>query len=122
MTTDTNLEEWLVSTAEKRAELLAYSRSPIPTDPGERQLDVSEALQHGQDAGDLVADADKYLTDQTAKEILAVRSEMPHLTADERRLTVKARVSTVERLRDGLQVVYGSIKERRFVLMSVGRW
>lgn len=119
---DLTLEEWLVSTIELRDLLLTYSKSSIPTDPGERQLDIAKALQAGQDAGDLLADCDKHLTDQTAKEILAVRKEYPELTADERRLTVKSRVSNIERLRDGFQVIYTSIKDRRFTLMSVGRW
>ncbi len=117
-----DLEEWLESTDEKRAELLAYARSPLPTDPGLRQLDVSKAIQLGQDAGDLLADMEKHLIDETARAVLSVRKTDGELTADERKATVKAKVSGVARLRDGLQVVYTSIKDRRFALMSVGRW
>lgn len=122
MMTEINLEEWLESTNEKRTELLAYSRSPIPTDPGERSLDISIALQHGQDSGDLLADADKHVTDETGKQVLKVRIDYPELNASEREKVVKSRVSTLARLRDGLQVIYTSIKDRRFTLMSVGRW
>lgn len=117
-----NLMVWLESTAEKRAEILAYSRSPLPTDPGERQLDISKALTYGQDAGDLLADVDKHLTDETARQTLAVINDSKGLTANERKLVVKGRVSQLSHLRDGLQVVYTSIKDRRFTLMSVGRW
>lgn len=120
--TEINLEEWLVSTNEKRSELLNYSRSPIPTDPGERSLDISIALQHGQDAGDLLADADKHVTDETGKQVLKVRLDYPELNSGEREKVVKGRVSDVTRLRDGLHVIYQSIKDRRFTLMSVGRW
>lgn len=117
-----SLEDWLVSTEEKRSELLAYSRSPIPTDPGERSLDISVALQHGQDAGDLLADADKHVTDETGKQVLQVRLDHSELNGTEREKIVKGRVSNVVRLRDGLHVIYTSIKDRRFTLMSVGRW
>lgn len=115
------LQEWLDSTVEKRAELLAYARSKIPTDPGNRQLDVSTAIELGQDAGDLLADMEKHLIDETAKEVLAVRRDNGELTADERKAVVKARVSAIARLRDGMQVVYTSIKDRRFALMNLNR-
>ena len=119
---DENLESWLESTTEKRAELLAYALSPLPTEPGQRQLDVSRALQLGQEAGDLLADMDKHLIDESGKAVLSVRREHEEMTADEKKVLVKAEVSGIARLRDGMQVVYSTIKERRFVLMSVGRW
>jgi hypothetical protein len=121
MIDDLTLTEWLVSTAERRAEILAYAQSKIPTDHGERQLDVSKALELGQDAGDLLADVEKLLIDETAKAILAVRASQGNLTADERKSMVKSKVSGVSRLRDGLRVIYTSIKDRRFVLMNLGR-
>ncbi len=121
MSDELTLEEWLVSTAEKRAVLLAYAQSPIPTDPGERYLDISKALENGQDAGDLLADLEKLLIDETGKAVLAVRRENGDLTADERKSMVKAKVSGIARLRDGLQVIYSSIKDRRFVLMNLNR-
>lgn len=119
---DLELEEWLTSTTERRTQLLEYSKSSIPTDPGERQLDVSQALQLGQDAGDLLADADKHVTDEVGKQTLQVRIDYPELNSGEREKVVKGRVSNLVRLRDGLQVIYTSIKDRRFTLMSVGRW
>ena len=116
------LDSWLESTAEKRAELLRYSLSPIPTDPGVRQVDIGKALTLGQDAGDLLADIEKHLTDETGRAVLDVRKKYDDLTAEERRAQVKASVSSLARLRDGLQVICTSIKDRRFTLMSVGRW
>lgn len=115
------LEDWLVSTAEKRAAILAYAQSSISTDPGERILDVSKAIQNGQDAGDLLADLEKLVIDETSKAVLEVRRSNGELTADERKAVVKSRVSSVARLRDGLQVIYTSIKDRRFVLMNLNR-
>ena len=114
-----DLEIWLDSTDEKRGELLAYSRSPIPSDPGQRQADISKALALAQDAGDLLSDMDKFLTDLTAQAILQIEGDY---SSDERKALVKAKVSGVTRLRDGLKVLYGSIRERRFCLMSISRW
>ncbi len=121
MNTDLTLKEWLDSTAEKRGQLLAYARSHIPTDPGARQMDVSTAVEMGQDAGDLLADAEKLLIDEVGRATMSVRRDSGELTADERKAMVKAKVSDVARLRDGLQVVYTSIKDRRFALMNLNR-
>lgn len=115
------IEDWLVSTAEKREKLLAYARSQLPIDPGARQIDVSKALEYGQDAGDLLADIEKHLIDETGRAVIAVRASNGELTADERRAIIKSRVSDISRLRDGLHVVYSSIKDRRFALMNLNR-
>ncbi len=121
MSDEMTLEDWLVSTAEKRAALLAYAQTPISTDPGERYLDISKAIENGQDAGDLLADLEKHLIDETAKAVLDVRRTNGELTADERKAVVKSKVSSIARLRDGMQVIYTSIKDRRFVLMNLNR-
>ncbi len=121
MSDELTLDEWLASTAEKRATLLSYAQSAIPTDPGERYLDISKSLENGQDAGDLLADVEKLLIDETARAILTVRSSQGELTADERKSVVKSKVSSISRLRDGMQVIYTSIKDRRFVLMNLNR-
>ena len=121
MSAELALQEWLESTAELRAKLLAYAQSKIPTDPGARQVDVSTALELGQDAGDMLADVEQHLIDETAKAIMEVRRTNGEMTADERKSVVKSRVSNVARLRDGMQVVYTSIKDRRFALMNLNR-
>lgn len=118
MTADLDLSEWLESTAEKRDALLAYSRSPIPTDPGTRQLDVSTALEFGQDAGDLLADADVYLSHALAAATLEARAEHDAQTA---RMVARSKAASVQRLRDGLAVCYQTIKDRRFSLMNLNR-
>lgn len=119
--TELTFTEWLVSSQEKRDELLAYSISSIPTDIGLRQLDVSHAIVKGQDAGDLLADAEQYLSLETGKAVLEVRRENPELNADERKAVVKSKVSAYARLRDGIDVIYHTIKDRRFALMNLNR-
>lgn len=113
------IDEWLESTDETRSKLLTYSRSPIPTDPGERQLDVSKALEYGQDAGDLMADMDQFLSVKFAQAMLEARKDHDAQTA---RVVAKGATASIERLRDGLAVTYKTIQDRRFTLMSIGRW
>lgn len=115
---DISLSDWLTSTAELRERLLSYGRSKIPTDPGERQLDVSTALENGQDAGDLLADADRYLSQAFARETLAARADFDAKTAA---IIAKGKVSDLQRLRDGLAVTYRTIQDRRFSLMNLNR-
>lgn len=118
MNEELSLSEWLDSTAEARGKLLAYSRSPIPTDPGERQLDVSEALTLGQDAGDLLADADFFLSQAFAVAVLDARLEHDASTA---RIVAKSKTAKLERLREGLSVMHQTIKDRKYALMNLNR-
>lgn len=115
---DLTLTEWLVSTSEAREKLLDYSRSAIPTDPGARQLDVSDALSNGQDAGDLLADAELYLAQSFASEVLAAREKHDAKTAA---VVAQGKTARLERVRAGLSVMYQTIKDRRFVLMNLNR-
>ena len=118
MTDELSLTDWLVSTSEAREKLLTYSRSAIPNDPGERQLDVSKALANGQDAGDLLSDAELYLAQDFAAEVLAAREKHDAKTAA---IVAQAKTAKLERVRAGLSVMYQTIKDRRFVLMNLNR-
>lgn len=114
------LEEWLVSTAEVREKLLAYAQSPLPTDAGERQVDVSTALQHGQDAGELLADAEEFLSKKIAQETLSARANDTY-DANTVKAVVRGNTANIQRLRDGIHVVYRTIQDRRFAILSLGR-
>ncbi len=118
MSDDLTLTDWLQSTAELRGRLLDYSRSPIPTDPGARQLDVSEALSLGQDAGDLLADAEVFLSQAFAAEVLEAREKHDAKTA---LVVAKGKTAKTERLREGLAVLYQTIRDRRFAIQNLNR-
>lgn len=118
MIDDLTLEDWLSSTAEKRKALLEYSLSKIPTDPGERQLDVSAALEAGQDAGDLLADMEVFVAQAFAVEVLDARRDHDAKTAQ---IVAKGKTANLARLRDGLHVIYQTIRDRRFALMNLNR-
>lgn len=113
-----SLTDWLSSTQEKRAELLAYAKSPISMEPGQRQIDVSTALEKGQDSGDLLADSEVYLAQKFAAAVLAARDTNDAQTA---RIVAKGEIAGIQRLRDGLAVIYQTIKDRRFSLMNLNR-
>ena len=116
---DSDLDIWLTSTQELRTALLVYSKALIPSDSGERQLDVSKALNMGQDAGDLLADADLYLSQALAAAILAARADHDAATA---KIIAKGAVAGIQRIRDGIATCYQTIKDRRYTLLSLGRW
>lgn len=113
-----DLKVWLDSTVEVRQSVLDYSKSPIDTDPGKRQLDVSAALERGQVAGDLLADIEVHLAQSYAAAMLEARKDYDAQTA---RAVAKGKVSDVQRLRDGIAVCYQTIKDRRFSLMNLNR-
>ncbi len=112
------LDEWLVSTAEKRQLMLDYAKSMIPNDPGERHQDVSKALDYGQDAGDLLADVEQYLAVARAVAVVEARKEHDAKTA---LVVADSKVAHLARLRDGLAVLYRTLKDRRFSLMNLNR-
>ena len=118
MSDDLTLDDWLESTAEKRAEMLTYSKSMIPNDVGARHQDVSKALDLGQDAGDLLADVEQYLSVALSIAVLEARKEHDAKTA---LVVANAAVAKITRLRDGLAVLYRTIKDRRFSLMNLNR-
>lgn len=114
-----DFDDWLSSTTELRGSILAYSKSPIPQDPGARHLDISKALGMGQDAGDLLADADQYLSQAIARAVLEARKDNDASTA---RVVARGATAGLQRVRDGIAVCCQTIKDRRFTLMSIGRW
>lgn len=121
MSEEKDLVEWLQSTEELRAKLLTYSKSALPTEPGDRQIELSTALENGQDAGDLLADAETFVLQAEAAAVLAVRKSYPGMTASERKVMASLEAAEVTRLRDGIAVLYRTIKDRRFALMNLNR-
>jgi hypothetical protein len=111
---DLTLEEWLTSTAEKREALFAYAKSEPP-------IDQDEAIQNEAEAAILRADAEWYLTQETARQTLLVAKEYDALSADERRVMVKAKVADIKRLVDSLAVVVQTIKSRVYSAMNQNR-
>jgi hypothetical protein len=109
-----SIDEWLVSTEEVRQKLFAYARSEPP-------VDQDTAIQNESEACALRDDAAWYLTQETAKETLAVAKEHSDLASAERAKVVKARVASIQRLVDGLSVVAQTIRSRIYSAMNQNR-
>ncbi len=116
-----DLSSWLEATQARRDELDAYGRSALPTDLGERHLDLEKSIQNADDAGRLLADGEMYLTGEKAKAMFAALKEHDDLTAKEREIVIKADVAKVQRLVDGLAVTARTIHDRIFVSMNANR-
>jgi len=121
MTGELTLEQWLESTAERRAELEAYARSPLPDSPEGRHQDLDAAIQSADDAGRLLADCESYLSQAEAQAVFVAREKHEDLTADERKKVVKAETRHLRRLWDGLSVTHQSIKNRIYGNMNANR-
>lgn len=115
------LQEWLEQTEDIRAKLYAYAKTSLPLEVGERHVDFDRAVQNGDSAGRLVADADLYLAQEEAKEILKVKKEHEDLAAPERRAIVKSRISQLSHLRDALAVTRHTIDKRVFINQNENR-
>jgi len=113
--------EWLESTSTRREELEAYALAPLPTDAGERHLDIEKAIQSADDSGRLLADAEQYLTHAKAQAMFAALKEHDDLTAKERELVIKDAVRQVQRLVDGLTVTSRTIHDRIFAQQNANR-
>lgn len=111
------LSEWLEQTEGQRADLYAYAKTPLPSDLSERHADEDKAIQASDDAGRLLSDCQYFLTQEIARQTLAVTG----MSAPERRAVVKDKVKDLQRLVDGIQVTATTLKSRIFLSMSQGR-
>lgn len=121
MTAELSLVEWLEQTRARREELDAYGRSPLPTDAGERHMDLEAAIQNGDDAGRLRADAESFLSQYLAQAVMKFSQRRDEFTADERKALVRDSVRDIQRLVDGLTVTERTIKSRIFAAMNANR-
>lgn len=116
-----NLSDWLISTQEKRDELDAYGKSPLPLDAGERHVEIERAIQNADDSGRLLADAESFLSQAKAQAVLAMIDKYPDLSSKEREIMVKDAVRGVQRLVDGISVTNRTINHRIFVIQNANR-
>lgn len=120
MTSELSLEDWLSSTQSRRNELDDFARSPLPIG-NDAYGETNKLIESEDDANRLLADAESFLTQYTAKAVLGVRARYPDSSADERKIHIKDSVRTIQRLVDGIQVTARSIANRRFITMNVNR-
>lgn len=121
MTAELELADWLDKTQKRRDELAEYGKSPLPTDSGERHLDMDTAIQNADDAGRLRADAEAYLAQALAQAVLKYSKKRDEFTAEERRVLARNDVSDIQRLVDGLSITERTIKNRIYAVMNANR-
>lgn len=121
MNQENTLEEWLEQNADELAQMVEFSKAPLPDDVGALHNELSRAQQEVGRAGAFLADIEAYLTQAEAAATLDVRRTHPDLTAGERRAVVKGQIKDVQRLADGLRVVVSALRGKSFALMNLGR-
>ena len=119
--TEITLDDWLQSTEERRNELAAYGKTPLPADVGERHADLDQAIRASDDAGRLLADAESFLAQHFAQSVLSMRERYPDLTAKEREAIVRAEVRDIQRIVDSLSISVRTIKNRIMVNLNENR-
>ena len=121
MSDDLTLDEWLVTTQEKRDELDSYSRSALPSTMEERHSDIDKSIQLSADSGALLADAESYLSQAKGIALMDLRNDPAEYTGRELDILVKARVRTVQRIVDGIHVTNRTLGARIFAIQNANR-
>lgn len=121
MTAKISLDEWIEANGDELAQMIEFSKAPLPDDVGALHLELSRTQQEIGRAGAFLADVEAYVTNAEASATLEVRSTHPDLTAGERRAIVKGQIADIQRLADSLRVVVSSLKNKSFALMSINR-
>lgn len=116
-----DLDSWLISTQERRDELTAFSKSRLPTDAGERHTEMEKTINWTQDASDLLADAENFMTQAQGIAVMTVRVKYPDLSADERKIMAKDAVRTIQRLVDGIATTTRALHDRLYVMQNQNR-
>ncbi len=113
-------DEWLSQTQERRDELDAFARSPLPLG-ADVHGETNRLIECEDDANRLLADAESFLTQYTAQAVLGIRAKYPDSSADERKIHVKDEVRQIQRLVDGIHVTAKTISNRRYLQMNAAR-
>jgi hypothetical protein len=114
-----SLNEWLAQTEQRRDALLAYGKSPLPMDAGERHTDLDLALNQSDEIGRIVHDAEWFLATDKKKALFEVLKT--DLSASERKIVIDAEVAGIKRLLDGLKVTRQAIRDRLYINQNENR-
>ena len=107
-----NFEEWLSSTHKSREELLSHCKSESPNDSGPRTLDIDKSIRYSDMAGNLLADAEYYLSQHSAQSMLKSKTDDPNLPSKDRTYVVRDAVKDIQRIVDGLKVACRTLSSR----------
>ena len=116
-----DLDSWIEATQSRRDELDAFGMAALPTDIGQRHLDIEKSIQSASDSGRLLADAEEYLTHAKAQAMFAALKDHDYLSAKEREAVIKDNVRHIQRLVDGLAVTNRTISNRIYANQNANR-
>lgn len=116
-----DFEDWLSQTQQRRDELDAYARSPLPKDISERHADIDMSIQNSDDCGRLLADAEGYLAHAKAQAMYAVTEKDPDISSKKMEIIIKDEIRNIQRIADGISVTSSTIRARIFAGMNANR-
>lgn len=118
---ENTLAEWIAAYGDEVAQMVEFSKAPLPDDTGALHNELSRTQQEQGRAGAFLADVEAFLIQAEAAATLDVRKNYPELTAGERRAMVKSQIAQVQHLADSLRVVVSALKGKGYALMSINR-
>ena len=115
-----SFDEWIKDWLEILANSQEYAKSPMPLEVGTIQSELDRVNREHQIIGDLIPEADWFITTNRAKETLDVKADpkFSDLTGAERKSLIESRVAHMVRVRDIIKVTEQALKQRRLSLLS----
>jgi len=113
-------DEWLKSTQDKRDEMDAFARSPLPIG-NDSHGETNKLIENEDAAQRILADAETYLEKYKSQAMFFVRNQHPDLTAKEREKVEVAEVADFKRVVTGIEITAKMISNRRFLSMNQNR-
>lgn len=117
------LPDWWAEYKDEVEQAQAFSTADLPDEPAEMGKDMSRANREVARMGFLLTEAEQFLLRAHAAAVLEARRLHPELTADERKAVAKADADYLLalRMRDTLQVIVSSLKDKAYSLMNMRR-
>jgi hypothetical protein len=113
--------DWVLQNVDEIAQAQELTKRLYPDNPVELADHLSRAQSEYARMGYLLADCECYVVVHRASETIKARQDLGHLNGPERKAVVEAKIRDVLRMRDTLQVVVSSLKQKCFGAMNLRR-
>ena len=119
-----DFESWLKSWAQEISAMQEHTKTNLPSGIEEIPADINTTTKHCANAGILLAECEKHLTQCRAQETLHVKSDpkFADFSAPETAGEVSSRISHITLTRDILKVTHGALRERHYCLLGQRRY
>lgn len=109
-----DFDAWLAQTQTDRDMLIDYGQSAVPPDADMQSADVEIAIQCCDQAGRLVSEARRFLTQAEAQAVLVMKEKYPDLSSRERGIMEKDAVKDIQLVLDSCEITQRSCLSRVF--------